>query len=74
MDHLGEPAVVVHLLCDSVARMFAQEESRKGMTSKKPGRHSPDQITRKLAESDKLLASGQELDAVCRYLEIAEST
>lgn len=37
-------------------------------------RHTPDQIIRKLAEGQKLLASGTELDAVCRHLEIAEST
>jgi len=37
-------------------------------------RHTPDQIIRKLAEGNKLLAGGAELDAVCRHLEIAEST
>jgi transposase len=37
-------------------------------------RHTPDQIIRKLAEGHKLLAGGTELDAVCRHLEIAEST
>ncbi|WP_421840131.1 IS3 family transposase [Mycobacterium sp.] len=44
------------------------------MASNKPRRHTPDQIIRKLAEGNKLLASGQELDQVCRHLEIAEST
>ena len=44
------------------------------MTSKKRRRHTPDQIIRKLTEGNKLLASGQELDAVCRHLEVAEST
>ena len=44
------------------------------MTSKKRRRHTPDQIIRKLAEGNKLLAGGQELDEVCRHLEIAEST
>ena len=44
------------------------------MTSNKRRRHTPDQIIRKLAEGNKLLASGQELDEVCRHLEIAEST
>ena len=43
------------------------------MTSNKRRRHTPDQIIRKLAEGNKLLGSGQELDAVCRHLEIAES-
>ncbi len=37
-------------------------------------RHTPDQIIRKLAEGNKLLAGGAELDAVCRHLAIAEST
>jgi transposase len=37
-------------------------------------RHTPDQIIRKLAEGNKLLAAGQELDEVCRHLQIAEST
>ena len=37
-------------------------------------RHTPDQIIRKLAEGQKLLAGGAELDAVCRHLQIAEST
>jgi len=44
------------------------------MASNKRRRHTPDQIIRKLAEGNKLLASGQELDAVCRHLEVAEST
>jgi putative transposase len=39
------------------------------MTSKKRRRHPPDQIIRKLAEGKKLLASGQELDAVYPHLE-----
>ena len=37
-------------------------------------RHTPEQIIRKLAESNKLLAGGAELDEVCRHLQIAEST
>ena len=44
------------------------------MTSNKRRRHTPDQIIRKLAEGNKLLAGGQELDEVCRHLQIAEST
>ena len=42
--------------------------------TKKRRRHTPEQIIRKLAEGNKLLAGGQELDEVCRHLEIAEST
>ncbi len=37
-------------------------------------RHTPDQIIRKLAEGNKLLAGGTELDEVCRHLEVADST
>jgi transposase-like protein len=44
------------------------------MTSSKRRRHTPDQIIRKLAEGNKLLGGGQQLDEVCRHLEIAEST
>jgi putative transposase len=44
------------------------------MASNKRRRHTPDQIIRKLAEGNKLLAGGQELDEVCRHLQIAEST
>ena len=44
------------------------------MTSKNRRRHTPDQVIRKLSEGNKLLASGQQLDAVCRHLEVAEST
>jgi len=44
------------------------------MASNTRRRHAPDQIIRKLAEGHKLLGAGQELDEVCRHLEIAEST
>ena len=44
------------------------------MTSNKRRRHTPDQIIRKLAEGNKLLAGGTELDEVCGHLGIAEST
>ena len=37
-------------------------------------RHSPEQIIRKLAEGNKLLAGGTGLEEVCRHLQIAEST
>jgi hypothetical protein len=37
-------------------------------------RRTPDQIIRKIAEGNKLLAGGMELDEVCRHLEIDEST
>ena len=44
------------------------------MSTSKRRRHTPEQIIRKLAEGNKLLGSGKELDEVCRHLEIAEST
>jgi putative transposase len=37
-------------------------------------RHTPEQIIRKLAEADKLLAGGKSLEEVSRHLEITEST
>lgn len=49
-------------------------KNRQRHDIRKRRRHTPDQIIRKLAEGNKLLASGQELDEVCRQLEIAEST
>ena len=37
-------------------------------------RHTPEQVIRKLAEGEKLLAQGKTIDEVCRHLEITEST
>ena len=37
-------------------------------------RHTPEQIIRKLAEGQKLLAGGMDVEDVCRQLGIAEST
>jgi putative transposase len=37
-------------------------------------RHTPEQIIRKLAEGDKLLGLGRDVEEVCRQLEITEST
>ncbi len=37
-------------------------------------RHTPEQIIRKLAEGQKLLAGGMEVEDVCRQTGIAEST
>ena len=36
--------------------------------------HTPEQIIRKLAEGDKLLNQGNDVDEVCRQLEITPST
>ena len=65
---------MVQSLWDSVAQRFGQGRINNDMASNKRRRHTPDQIIRKLAEGNKLLASGQELAEVCRHLEIAEST
>ena len=40
----------------------------------KKRRHTPEQVIRKLAEGEKLLAQDQTLAEVCRHLEITEST
>jgi len=37
-------------------------------------RHTPEQVIRKLAEGEKLLAEGKNIDEVARHLEITEST
>ncbi len=52
-----------------------QDGVRRTMTmTKKRRRHTPEQIIRKLAEGNKLLAGGMDLEEVCRRFEIAEST
>ena len=62
--------VVVGLCCP----VFGRGRIDDDMASNKRRRHTPDQIIRKLAEGNKLLGAGQELNEVCRHLEIAEST
>ena len=42
--------------------------------TKERRRRTPEQIIRKLAEGNKLLAGGKDLVEVCRHLETAEST
>ncbi len=42
--------------------------------TKKRRRHTPEQIIRKLEEGHRQLATGMELDEVCRHLEITPST
>jgi len=37
-------------------------------------RHTPEQVIRKLAEGEKLLGEGQNIEEVTRHLEITEST
>jgi transposase-like protein len=40
----------------------------------KQRRHTPEQVIRKLAEGDKLLAEGKTIEEVSRHLEISEQT
>ena len=40
----------------------------------KQRRHTPEQVIRKLAEGEKLLGEGQNIEEVTRHLEITEST
>jgi putative transposase len=54
--------------------VFGQGRIDKDMGPNKRRRHTPDQIIRKLAEGNRLLGSGQDLNEVCRHLEITEST
>ncbi|MDQ1395320.1 MAG: putative transposase [Acidimicrobiaceae bacterium] len=63
---------MVQVLCDCFAREGRKQH--RTVTSRKRRRHTPDQIIRKLAEGNKLLAGGAELDEVARHLQIAEST
>jgi hypothetical protein len=37
-------------------------------------RHTPEQIIRKLRDAEKLLASGKEMEEVCRALEVSVQT
>jgi len=60
---------VVQCLCESDAPDWGEEDSTVARR-----RHTPEQIIRKLAEGNRLLAGGSELDEVCRHLAISEST
>jgi transposase-like protein len=67
----AEPLRSVQLLCglNRSASMVGQE----GPIMSKRRRHTPDQIIRKLAEGQKLLAGGMSVEDVCRQFQIAES-
>src|SRR4029453_14733544 len=58
------------MVCQPVSPEWSEED--RTMTRRRR-RHTPDQIIRKLAEGNKLLGGGAELDEVCRHLEIPES-
>ena len=55
-----------------VPSMVAGQERTVTMTSRR--RRTPEQIIRKLAEGQKLLASGMTVEEVCRQFGISEST
>ena len=57
-------------MCESEAPSWGREDH----TTMKRRRHTPEQVIRKLAEGDKLLAQGQSIEEVVRHLEITEST
>lgn len=44
------------------------------MTTKRRKRHSPEQIVRKLRDSDAMLNAGQDLAVVLQALEVSEAT
>src|ERR1700730_15171531 len=44
----------------------------KDMATRK--RHTPEQVVRKLAESDRLLGEGKSVADVCRHLQVSEQT
>ena len=46
----------------------------KGTPQVKKRRHTPEQITRKLREADRLLAEGKSIEQVAKHLEISEQT
>src|SRR5664280_1407430 len=63
------PHDLSHPLCESDAPEWGEEDR-----TMKRRRHTPEQVIRKLAEGEKLLAQEQTLAEVCRHLEITEST
>ena len=46
----------------------------KGIPQVKKRRHTPEQITRKLREADRLLAEGKSTAEVAKHLEISEQS
>lgn len=57
-------------MCESEPHDVGKED----FTIMKRRRHTPEQVIRKLAEGEKLLGLGKDLEEVCRHLEITEST
>lgn len=59
-------------MCGLIVSVIVAGAAKDPLMSRR--RHTPEQIIRKLAEGQKLLAGGTDLEGVCRQLEIAEST
>ncbi len=59
------------MLCGLIASVIVAGQERTEMSRR---RHSPEQIIRKLAEGNKLLAGGMTVEEVCCEFAIAEST
>lgn len=67
----SEPPVVVRGLCGLIVPSMVA--GKEGTTHGTTTTH-PEQIIRKLAEGQKLLASGMSVEEMCRQFQIAEST
>ncbi len=59
------------MLCGLIASAIVTGHERTEMSRR---RHTPEQIIRKLAEGNKLLAGGMTVEEACREFAIAEST
>jgi transposase-like protein len=64
--------VVVQVLCGLIASVSVTVAGKDHTMSRR--RHTPEQVIRKLAEGQKLLAGGMTVEEVCRQFGIAEST
>jgi transposase-like protein len=63
---------VVQVLCGLIASVSVTVAGKDHTMSRR--RHTPEQVIRKLAEGQKLLAGGMTVEEVCRQFGIAEST
>ena len=63
---------MVQVLCGLIASVSVTVAGKDHTMSRR--RHTPEQVIRKLAEGQKLLAGGMSVEEVCRQFGIAEST
>ena len=63
---------MVQSLCGLIVSSIVAGQERTERMSRR--RRTPEQIIRKLAEGQKLLAGGMTVEEVCRQFQIAEST